>query len=149
MGSHKDGKSKKSGKHKRSSKEKKGKKEKRRHRSKSPSSSSSDSDDGRVGVNKQLRMGRAAARATREILAYNHDLRKELREVRGGGGGWRRQRVASPAGIPRSPQRCPDPARPPPQTPAPAAGAPAGRRRRPGRERHPRRLPALPPARAL
>ena len=49
--------------------------------SSSSSSSSSDSDGGRIDVNRQLAMGRAAARATREILAYNHELRKELREV--------------------------------------------------------------------
>ena len=74
---------------KKGSKEKKAKQEKhskQRRRSSSPSDSSSGSDGERLGVNKQLAMGRAAARATREILAYNHDLRKELREVR-----WRQQ----------------------------------------------------------
>lgn len=87
MGSHKD---KHSSKHKHRSKEKKRgrdkerkhKKEKKRRRSSSGSgSSSSDSDGGRIDVNRQLAMGRAAARAVREILAYNHELRKELREV--------------------------------------------------------------------
>ena len=70
-------------------KEKRGHKEKRRRSSSRSSSSSSDSDGGapRLTVNKQLAMGRAAARATREILAYNADLRKELREVCAGGCG--------------------------------------------------------------
>ena len=82
----KDSKPKKEKHKKKGSKEKKAKKEKhrkQRRRSSSPSSDSSSGSDGeRLGVNKQLAMGRAAARATREILAYNHDLRKELREVR-------------------------------------------------------------------
>jgi hypothetical protein len=82
---------------KKGSKEKKAKKEKhskqRRCPSSSPSSDSSSGSDGeRLGVNKQLAMGRAAARATREILAYNQDLRKELREVRR-----RRRRRQQPA----------------------------------------------------
>ena len=99
MGSHKD---KHSSKHKKSSKEKKRvrdkerkhKKDRKRRRSSSSSSSDSGSDGGRINVNRQLAMGRAAARATREILAYNHELRKELREVRslgpgvGGAQGW-------------------------------------------------------------
>lgn len=78
---HKKDKAGKKGK-KRSKKEKKGE---HRHRSSSSSDSSgtSGSDGERLTVNKQLQMGRAAARAVREILAYNHALRKELREVWG------------------------------------------------------------------
>lgn len=109
MGSHKD---KHSSKHKHRSKEKKRgrdkerkhKKDRKRRRSSSgsDSSDSSGSDGGRIDVNQQLAMGRAAARATREILAYNHELRKELREVGWAGRhgvGWRQgpARLPSPA----------------------------------------------------
>lgn len=61
-------------------KHKKHKKSKHRHRSSSVSDSS---DEERFTVNKQLQMGREAARATREVLAHNHGLRKDLREVCG------------------------------------------------------------------
>jgi hypothetical protein len=65
-------------KHKKHKKEKKTK-SKHKHRS----SSSSDESEGNqpLDVNTQMAMGRAAVRATREILAYNYDLRADLREV--------------------------------------------------------------------
>ncbi|KAL4855003.1 DnaJ subfamily C member 14 [Chlorella vulgaris] len=59
-------------------KHKKHKKSKHRHRS---SSASDSSDEERFTINKQLQMGREAARATREVLAHNHVLRKDLREL--------------------------------------------------------------------
>ena len=105
MGSHKDkhgSKHKQRGKEKKRGrdKERKHKKEKKRRRSSSASSSSSDSDGGRPNVNRQLAMGRAAARATREILAYSHDLRKELREVGrlGLAAGWGQGQPCLPVG---------------------------------------------------
>eukprot|EP00887_Chlorella_sp_A99_P006302 scaffold3.g6302.t1 len=79
------------GKREKSKGSKKDKKEKRskhhkHHRRRSASADSGGSDSSgsaspRLSVNRQLAMGRAAARATREILAYNYELRRELREV--------------------------------------------------------------------
>jgi hypothetical protein len=70
------------GKDKKRKKEKRSSKDRRRSRSPSESSGASSGSDGeRVNVNRQLTMGRSAARAVREILAYNTSLRKELREV--------------------------------------------------------------------
>lgn len=90
MGSRDKEKKHKKEKHKKESKERKHKKEKRsskhkkdkHRRSSSPSSSSDSSGDERPNLKRQLAMGRAAARAVREILAYNAGLRRELREVR-------------------------------------------------------------------
>ncbi|GAB4822070.1 hypothetical protein N2152v2_009116 [Parachlorella kessleri] len=64
-------------------KPKKRKKSKRsRRRDNSSSETSSDSDEGRVlNVNTQLAKSRAAARAAREVLAYNYQLKGELREL--------------------------------------------------------------------
>ena len=84
MGSKKDHK-----KHKRKHKKdrRKEKDQKRRRRdsaSGSDSSSSSDSDappPKRLTVNAQLAMGRTAARAIREILAYKYELRSEIRQL--------------------------------------------------------------------
>ena len=66
-------------KEKKAKKEKRGKHHKRRH---GPASGSGSDEDGpAITVSQQLAMGRAAARATREILAYKYELRKDLREV--------------------------------------------------------------------
>lgn len=77
-------KSRKGSKSKHRSKDKKRhKKEKKsKHHGRSSSPSSDSSDGGRLDVTKRLHMGRAAARATREILAHDYGLRKELRQVR-------------------------------------------------------------------
>ena len=85
---HKKEKHKKGGKERKHKKEKRGRHERKRCRSGSRSSSSSggggSSGDERLDVNQRLAMGRAAARATREILAYKPELARELREVRVG-----------------------------------------------------------------
>jgi hypothetical protein len=86
MGTEKSRKGTKSKHRKDKKKHKKEKKSKHRtKRSSSPSSESSGSSDGeRLDVTKKLQMGRGAAKATREILAYDYSLRKELRQVRQG-----------------------------------------------------------------
>lgn len=65
--------------------DKKHRKEKKNKRSRrkevSDTGSSTESDGGHVDVNTQLAMGRTAARAAREILAYSYTLKEELREV--------------------------------------------------------------------
>lgn len=73
-------------KEKRRGKDRERRKHRRRSGSPSGSSSSSSGSDAELGVQQQLEMGRAAARATREILAYKPELRRELREV--GWAGW-------------------------------------------------------------
>jgi curved DNA-binding protein CbpA len=69
--------------HKKSHKKEKDRKERRDYSSDSGTSSTNTSRDAPplVNVNVQLAMGRAAARALREILAYNYDLRTEIRQL--------------------------------------------------------------------
>ncbi len=84
MGSGKKHKGEKEKRHKEKEHKHKSNKEKRKKRKHdSSTSNSSDGEDDRpVTVQQQLHMGRAAARAVREILAYKYDLRKDVREVR-------------------------------------------------------------------
>jgi hypothetical protein len=63
-----------------SKRRKKDKNHRRKRRSVSPTSSSDD-DNALPDQATQLAMGRTAARAIREILAYNYELRGELRQV--------------------------------------------------------------------
>jgi curved DNA-binding protein CbpA len=69
--------------HKKSHKKTKDRKKRRDYSSDSDTSSTSTGGDAppRVNVNTQLAMGRAAARALREILAYNYDLKTEIRQL--------------------------------------------------------------------
>ena len=69
--------------HKTDEKIEKSHKKRRKYSSDSDSSSSSGSDvpSQKFDVNTQLAMGRAAARAIREILAYNYELRSEIRQL--------------------------------------------------------------------
>lgn len=73
---------KKDRKEKKQRKEKSKDKKSKKSRSRRSGSSSSSAGDEGPDVNTRLAMGRAAVRATREILAYNYELRTELREVR-------------------------------------------------------------------
>lgn len=70
-------------KHKKEEKKEKSHKKRRSYSSDSDSSSSGGSDvrPSKVDVTTQLAMGRAAARAIREILAYNYDLRTDIRQL--------------------------------------------------------------------
>jgi curved DNA-binding protein CbpA len=71
--------------HKKSHKKEKSHKKRRDYSSDSDTSSPSTGGDSpprlNVNVNTQLAMGRAAARALREILAYNYELRTEIRQL--------------------------------------------------------------------
>lgn len=77
---HKSKDAKKDKKHKKEHKKDKKKSKKHRSRDFSDSSSSSE-DEAPPSVDRQLAMGRAAARAIREILAYKYELRDELRQL--------------------------------------------------------------------
>ena len=98
MGSSKaDKKEKKERKEKKQRKEKSKEHKKSKSRSRLRSDSSSSSGDEGPDVNTRLAMGRAAVRATREILAYNYALRTELREVMQGVGRQGRAAALAPA----------------------------------------------------
>jgi outer membrane biosynthesis protein TonB len=87
MGASKDEKSKHKKHKKKERKEKHKKKDGKRGKERSSrrgsdSSASSDGGGARVSAAAQVAQGRVAVRAAREILAYNYELRNDLREVR-------------------------------------------------------------------
>ena len=134
-----------SGKGKKQHKRDKGqKKHTRRRRDASGSGSSDDSDSSggaQLGVQQQLKLSRAAARAAREILAHDYALRGDLREVGAREGGGHAREVAAGERAPVATalhHAHPWPTRltpPPPPPPPPAVGFQAGQGRGAGRER--------------